>query len=122
MRDKFSEIVNIYREFCDVASYFGAIIVRERALPVEQKSIKPISSKKSDRGAMIHKYQVRNIRFRFACDEHGLFNGSDEMVSTSTHDHSLFLQISLTFIHAHGCFDDDCHNYHRPRRELELNS
>src|SRR5688572_26817064 len=45
---KYNEIYRICKEFSATATYFGRIIIREYFLPLEQKSIKPISSKKGD--------------------------------------------------------------------------
>ena len=50
-------------------------------LPVAEMSIKPVSSRAGDFSGTRHRYEVCNMRFSFATDEDGMFNGSDEAVS-----------------------------------------
>ena len=80
---KYDEVYRISKEFAATASYFGRVVIREYFLPLDEKTVKPISSVVSDSGFMRHKYEICNIRFKFATDEHGIFNGNDEMVCYS---------------------------------------
>jgi hypothetical protein len=52
---------------------------------VEQKSIKPILTKKADAGGFRYKFEICNIRFKFATDEHGMCNNNDEAVTIMHH-------------------------------------
>ena len=80
---KYFQMSGIHEEFAQMAATFGATIIRERYLKVEEMTIKPVSSRAADfSGFVRHKYEVCNIRFSFATDEDGIHNGSDEAVSS----------------------------------------
>jgi hypothetical protein len=80
MLRKYDEIYRIHKEFGAIATFFGRVIIREYFLPLDLKSIKPCSMKKGDSGPMRYKFEICNIRYKFATDEHGMFNHNDEMV------------------------------------------
>ena len=90
---KYDEIYRIHKEFGATAAYFGRVIIREYFLPLEQKSIKPVASKKADAGGYRYKFEICNIRFKLATDEHGICNAI-----------SVFANMSDDFISQnHGC-------------------
>lgn len=56
------------------AAVYGRIIISEMCLPIEEKTIKPISVGGVAGG---EKYIVRGIFFKVAIDKHGIY-GSDD--------------------------------------------
>lgn len=76
-------------DFIATATHYGRVIILERHLGVTQKSIKPERSRETDVGDAPRMYwKVCNIRFKFATDDDGLCNGSDELCAKS-YGHSL---------------------------------
>lgn len=67
-------ITRLYKDFLFVAKTYGRIIISERYLPLENKTIKPRSL-----GGIIggEKYYCSGVYFKFAHDSHAIF-GSDE--------------------------------------------
>jgi len=71
---KFSKLADLYCNFIDAATWYGKIIISERYLPAEHKTIKPSADLGGIAGG--EKYIVHNIIFKFCTDHVGLF-GSD---------------------------------------------
>ena len=78
---KYRQLSRIHEEFAHVATMYGSVIIQERHLAIADKTIKPIHSRTCDAGGERHKFEVCNIRFKFATDDDGIFNGSDEAAS-----------------------------------------
>ena len=70
----YQRVINIAKDFLHVAQTYGKIIITERFVPVEQKTIKPIDIGGKAGGV---KYIVSGILFKFAIDDQNLFRGSD---------------------------------------------
>ena len=73
-----------------VAQRCAVTIVNELPLQVEDKTVKPVSTRNADgraevggrgRGGQTQRFEASNIRFEVATDDHGIFNGSDEHAS-----------------------------------------
>lgn len=76
---KYQEIQGVVEDFIACAVSYGQIIIRELYLPDQNKTVKPFRKRKCDwEGNEKPFYEVSNIRFKFAFDYDGLFNGSDE--------------------------------------------
>jgi hypothetical protein len=73
---KFDALHRLYMDFLGVAETYGKVIIAERSLPDEEKSIKPINIGGMAGGS---KFSVRGLLFKFAIDgpPHFLY-GSDE--------------------------------------------
>jgi len=80
---KYREIQSVQNDFQYCATSYAKVIIDERFLPDEDKSLKPFRNDTGDRHNILPaskrpKWLVSNIWFKFATDEHGLHNGSDE--------------------------------------------
>ncbi|PRP83340.1 hypothetical protein PROFUN_09321 [Planoprotostelium fungivorum] len=69
------EMINLAQDFVHNAKTYGKIIISERYLDEEQKTVKPVKFGGLAGG---QKYVVNNILFKFAVDEkNGIFGGDD---------------------------------------------
>lgn len=76
---KYQEIQGVIEDFITCAVTYGEIIIREMSVPDSEKTIKPIATRKCDWDGNVKPfYEVANIRYKFAFDYDGMFNGSDE--------------------------------------------
>jgi len=66
--------MNIAKDFLHVSQTYGKIIITERFLSVDEKTIKPIDIGGRAGGV---KFIVSGVLFKFAIDEQDLFHGSD---------------------------------------------
>jgi hypothetical protein len=89
-RLKYCELSNVVKEFLHVSGRTAILIVNEFYLPVHRKTIKPVVEKAGDGRAkeggrgdqgLRFKYEAFNIRFKILMDDHGIFNGSDELAA-----------------------------------------
>lgn len=69
------EMHTLTANFRNDAIMYGRVIISEVALPVEQKTIKPLEASGILGG---DKYRVGSVYFKFAVDRLGIFGGADE--------------------------------------------
>lgn len=62
---------------------YGQIICSERYLPDHKKTIKPTSIGGIAGG---EKFIVRDILFKFATDDHGLYGGEEHAIKAAAHE------------------------------------
>ncbi len=70
----YQRVMDIAKDFLHVAQSYGKIIITERFLSNEEKTIKPIDVGGRAGGV---KYIVSGVLFKFAIDDQNLFRGSD---------------------------------------------
>ena len=77
------EVRALLDDFLSTARHYGRIIILEKHLAVDQKTIQPVRSRTTDCGAGMERlyWKVCNIRFKFTTDDDGLCNGSDEFAA-----------------------------------------
>jgi len=80
----FSKLADLYHNFIDTATLYGKIIISERYLPIEQKTIKPSSELGGIAGG--EKYIVHNIIFKFCTDHVGLFGSDHNSQKLASHE------------------------------------
>lgn len=97
---KYTELYHLYEDFLQQTTTFGRTIILERFLPIERKTIMPLRVRDADvgRGDVRTYYKVNNIHFKFASDEDGVCNGSDEYAS-KYHGHSIRNSIAFQKVH-----------------------
>ena len=75
LMERAKKLCQLEREFVEVASKIGKIIISEKHVHPSQKTIKPIQIDSGYAGG--DKYQAKGIFFKFAVDRHSIY-GSDE--------------------------------------------
>jgi len=80
---KILELRNVMGDFLATAQRNAVQIISELGLDVKDKTIKPVKIDESDRRLPRFKYIQDNIYFKVCTDDHGIFNGSDEMSAKS---------------------------------------
>ncbi|GBG31006.1 F-box/LRR-repeat protein 2 [Hondaea fermentalgiana] len=97
---KYTELHHLYEDFLQQAATFGRTIILERFLSVERKSIRPVRVRDADvgRGDVRTYYKAANIRFKFATDDDGICDGSDEFAS-KYHGHAIRNSIAFQKTH-----------------------
>ncbi|RHY34943.1 hypothetical protein DYB32_000562 [Aphanomyces invadans] len=103
------EVIHVCQDFLEVARHVAMQIVREYYVPVHEKTIWPLPGKfamdgrndgnvRSSDGRGL-KYEAHNIRFHVALDDHGRFDGSDELsakfASAECRNSSLYLPMMM---------------------------
>ena len=81
----YAELLNLNQDFIHTAKVFGKIIISEMYLPIDAKTIKPVSVGGVAGG---DKYVVHGILFKFAVDAHGLYGG-DHVAAGKVAGHEL---------------------------------
>ncbi|KDO32278.1 hypothetical protein SPRG_02757 [Saprolegnia parasitica CBS 223.65] len=89
--DAWVEMFHVCQDFLHIASHLAVQIAREHYLPPHEKSILPTSLSapfqmdgrnddivRSSHGKG-HRFEVHNIRFQVAVDDHGRYDGADEL-------------------------------------------
>ena len=80
---KFARLRDLELDFVHTASLYGKIIISELALPVHNKTIRPIAVGGIAGG---EKYIVQNILFKFAVDVEGLYKSDENAMKAASHD------------------------------------
>jgi len=95
--EKYSQMHLLFTDFLETAEAFGKVILLERYLPMEQKSIMPVREKAADvgRGDRRYYWQVANIHFKLCIDDDGICNGSDEFAA-KYHGHNIRNSIAFS--------------------------
>ena len=88
---RLTELIAVCEGFLDACQRGATTILHELHLRPELKTIKPVVQKNADgraaaggRGAWggkVLKFEAWNIRFEVATDDHGIFNGSDDLAA-----------------------------------------
>ncbi|KAH9157475.1 hypothetical protein AeRB84_000674 [Aphanomyces euteiches] len=105
----YTEVINVCQDFLEVAKHVATQIIREFHLPDHEKSLMPLPIKFDMDGRNNDnirncvgrglRFELHNIRFRVAVDDHGRFDGSDELAakaaSAECRNSSLFLPLML---------------------------
>lgn len=91
--EKFSSLARLAREFVYVAETFSRVIISEMGLPVADKSIKPIDIGGIAGGT---KYIVQGVLFKFALDDHGIYDGDENAQKAAGHDLKGLMSFYLT--------------------------
>jgi Flp pilus assembly protein TadD len=73
------ELMQLYQDFLVVAQTYGRIIISEVALPVSEKTIRPVVSQVGTLGGQ--KFSIQGVVFKFASDRYNLFSGDMEAAS-----------------------------------------
>lgn len=87
VQTKYTELFQVCQDFIETATSIALTLVREIHLPAQQKSILPIGQSAIDgrsddvRCVTRLKYEVHNILFKLCTDDHGRFEGSDELAA-----------------------------------------
>lgn len=76
--ETFQKLTALVHDFRHAALVYGKVIISEKHLPVEKKTIKPVEVGGYAGG---EKYVAGNIFFRFPIDVHGFYGGSVEFAS-----------------------------------------
>lgn len=84
-RGFFVELLRVTKDFVHLAELYGKIIISEKELPDDEKTIKPIDIGGIAGGS---KYMKRGIMFKFPqAEQYGLYSGSDEMmIKAASHE------------------------------------
>jgi WD40 repeat protein len=81
----FSRLESLAKDFVFVSTLYGKIIIAERFLPEEQRTIKPVTKElKGIAGG--NKFIVEGILFKFADDHLGLYGGVENAMKASSLD------------------------------------
>jgi hypothetical protein len=80
---KFETLRNLELDFVYAAQLYGKIIISELSLPVQRKTIKPVSVGGIAGG---EKYVCQNILFKFAVDIEGLYKSDENAMKAASHD------------------------------------
>eukprot|EP01090_Pellita_catalonica_P018797 TRINITY_DN6182_c0_g1_i1.p1 TRINITY_DN6182_c0_g1~~TRINITY_DN6182_c0_g1_i1.p1 ORF type:complete len:798 (+),score=103.87 TRINITY_DN6182_c0_g1_i1:52-2394(+) len=78
-----TELRNLINHFVETAKRFGQLIIKERNLPNEHKTVKPISGCGFAGG---EKFKVANIFFKFAIDHNNLFPNDQCAMKVAGHE------------------------------------
>eukprot|EP00003_Mantamonas_plastica_P017494 TRINITY_DN289_c0_g1_i20.p1 TRINITY_DN289_c0_g1~~TRINITY_DN289_c0_g1_i20.p1 ORF type:complete len:222 (+),score=78.91 TRINITY_DN289_c0_g1_i20:118-783(+) len=70
-------------DFVSTAEMLGKIIISEVNVPADKKTIRPIKTTGHAGG---EKYLVHNILFKFAIDEHGMYDGDENAMKAAGHE------------------------------------
>jgi len=73
----------IYQNFIDTSVLYGKVIISEKYLPDEEKTIKPITIGGIAGG---QKYCIQGILFKFSIDNHGIFNSDHNCQKLASHE------------------------------------
>jgi hypothetical protein len=93
---KYQKLSQLAHEFIFVAETYGKVIISEINVPVEHKTIKPISIGGQAGG---EKYIAQGILFKFALDVGNLYGGNDEYAQKAAgHDLKGLINYSLASI------------------------
>eukprot|EP01114_Cavostelium_apophysatum_P011844 TRINITY_DN2636_c0_g1_i2.p1 TRINITY_DN2636_c0_g1~~TRINITY_DN2636_c0_g1_i2.p1 ORF type:complete len:1423 (+),score=460.75 TRINITY_DN2636_c0_g1_i2:227-4495(+) len=79
----YSNLSKLAQDFIYCAKTYGKLIISEVYAPFEEKTIKPIAVGGQLGGL---KYVVKNILFKFAVDQYGLFQSDEHAAKVAGHD------------------------------------
>ena len=86
---KFRKLASLAKDFVYAAQTYGKVIISEKYLPHQAKTIKPVAMGGIAGGV---KYVVHGILFKFAIDTTGVFGGDDEVAEKVAADEMRALQ------------------------------
>jgi len=83
--EKFHKIAILASDFTYAAKIYSMLIISERFLPSQLKTIKPMDN---ELGGVAggSKYIVHGILFKFALDEHNMYNGDENAMKAAGHE------------------------------------
>eukprot|EP01105_Mastigella_eilhardi_P012345 TRINITY_DN2830_c0_g1_i2.p1 TRINITY_DN2830_c0_g1~~TRINITY_DN2830_c0_g1_i2.p1 ORF type:complete len:975 (+),score=154.79 TRINITY_DN2830_c0_g1_i2:32-2926(+) len=78
------DLIALVTDFMHVAVTYGSIIIKERYVPEEHKTIKPIK----DLGGVVggEKYIIHNVLFKFAVNKTGIFTDESHAAKLAGHE------------------------------------
>lgn len=76
-------LAQLYKDFLSIVTQVGKLIIRERHLPIDQRSFKPVEGQGFAGG---EKYIVNNLFFKYAVDTSKIYDGIKNAMKVAGHE------------------------------------